>query len=81
LHPLPREITDSTLLWRQDGPCWEYPQAQQVSQVTCIGLISAVLQSVVFFDRRRIGEMHLEARFLQPVDKPVPIERPMEIFL
>ncbi len=31
LHPFPRKITDSTLLWRENGPCPEYPQAQQVS--------------------------------------------------
>jgi hypothetical protein len=45
-----------------------------MSEVTRIGLIAAVLESIVFLDSRRIDEMHFEARFLQPVDKPVPVE-------
>ena len=38
-----------------------------------IGLVAAVLQSFVLPDRRRVGEMHMEADVLQSIDQPIPV--------
>lgn len=48
-------------------------QSQQVRQVLRIGLVAAVLQSLVLLDRSGIGQMHVEAGFLQAIDQPIPV--------
>jgi hypothetical protein len=40
-----------------------------------------VLEPVVLLDRRGVREMHSKTRCLQPVNEPVPVEGPIEIFL
>ena len=42
--------------------------------MTRIGFVAAVLEPVVFLDRRGVGQMHLEPRRLQTIDQPVPVE-------
>ena len=37
------------------------PQTQQVRQVQRIGFITAMLESVVFLDRRRVGLLRVKA--------------------
>ena len=44
-----------------------------MGQMLRIGLIAAVLQSFILLDRRRVGEMHLEAGVLQAIDQPIPV--------
>jgi hypothetical protein len=38
-----------------------------------IGLIAAVLQSFILLDRRRVGEMQLQAGILQAIDQSIPV--------
>ena len=69
-----RQIAHRALLRRQDGSGRQYPQSQQVGQVTRVGFVAAVLESFVLLDRRGVGQMHLEACRLQTIDQPVPVE-------
>jgi hypothetical protein len=63
------------VLRRQDGAGRKDAQAQQVGQIARVGLVAGVLEPVVFFDRRDVGQMYHEAGRLQAVDKPVPVVR------
>ena len=61
---LARQIGHGALLPRQDRARRQDAQSQQVGQMLRIRLVAAVLQSLVLLDRRRVGEMHVEASVL-----------------
>ena len=46
-----------------------------------VGFVAAVLEAIVLLDRYGVGEVDRMARLDQAVDQPVPVERPIEIFL
>jgi hypothetical protein len=48
-------------------------ESQLMGHMLRIGLIAAVLQSFILLDRRRVGEMQLEAGILQAIDQPIPV--------
>jgi len=73
LHALARQVAYYSVLPRQDRTGRQDAQSQQVRKVLRIGLVAAVLQSFVLFDRRRVGEVHMEAGVLQSVDQPIPV--------
>jgi hypothetical protein len=74
LHALSGQVAHRTLRRRQDGSRRQYPKSQQVGEVARIGFVAAVLESCVFLDRRGVGQMYLEARRLQAINQPVPVE-------
>src|SRR6202022_2612329 len=61
------------MLSRQDRSRRQDAQSQQVRKVLRIGLVAAVLESVVLLDRSGVGEMHVHACVLQAIDQPIPI--------
>jgi len=63
------------VLRRQDGAGRKDAQAQQVGQVARVGLVTAVLEPIIFFYCGGVGQMDHEAGSLQAVDKPVPVVR------
>jgi hypothetical protein len=73
LQALPCQVTYGPLLGRQNRSRGQEAQAQQVGEVTCIGLIPAVLDPFVLLDGGGIGQVNLEARRLQPIHPPIPI--------
>jgi hypothetical protein len=79
LHALARQIANGAVLPRQDRACRQDTQSQQVGQVLRIGLIAAVLQSLVLLDRSGIGQMHVEAGVLQAIDQPIPVVGRLEM--
>ena len=75
LHAFAGKVSHLTVLDRQDGASGKNAQAQQVGEVTRVGLVTAVLQSIVFFDRCGVGQMDDKTSRLQTVDEPVPVVR------
>ena len=61
LHTLAGQVAHLTVLRRQDGAGRKDAQAQQVGQVARVGLVTAMLEPIVFLDRRGVGQMDHEA--------------------
>jgi hypothetical protein len=65
LHAFAGQVAHLTVLRRQNGAGRQDAQAQQVGKVARVGLVTAVLEPVVFLDRGGVGQMDDEAGGLQ----------------
>src|SRR5487761_2606775 len=73
-HSFSGQISHSAVFRWQNGSCWQNPQSQQMSKVTRIGLVTAMLKPFVLFDRRGVGQMHRETSGVQTINQPVPVK-------
>src|SRR5215471_2115884 len=74
-NPLAPQIAPRTFFAWIDVAFRQQPQPQQLRQIGCIGKVSAVLQSLVFLDRRRVRQMHPVPRVHQSIHQEVPVVR------
>jgi hypothetical protein len=74
LHPLAREISHLPSLSRVNVAFQQYPETQQLGQMSGISKVASVFQPFVLPDRRGVGQMHMVTILYQLIHhQPLPV--------